>query len=292
MTEPRAIFEPIIAASLAEARRRGWLGDAERLTLAFRIALYVAARGLLDDGGRLRRVESFRRVVRRNSEDILTVAGRLTAPDVRARGAAIAWERLGGGAERALEMIGALAGVDRSRAEDFLAMTTAGVVSALAKLRREAKLNTRELKLALRAAATASEKAYPTLSGTLWRGVREERDRGLFGRVMQKLLPASAAPELDAARGAAPANGKSLADLRLLTASARIQETAAERPADAAPETPLIATRRRISAEAVRNKARELKRAAIARREPASSRPEFGKVFEAMRPRKSITAYL
>lgn len=141
-----------------------------------------ALKALIEEGSLARPVEPLTTLLRRNCEDVFASPNRMGAADVRARGAAIAEDRLGAGADRVIEVIALVAEIDRAPAAEIFSMTMAACVSALARLKRDLKLKPVELKPVIKCEAAAIERLYPKLTAQLWRAVIDERDRNQWRR--------------------------------------------------------------------------------------------------------------
>lgn len=106
---------------------------------------------------------SFAILLDRCPEDLLRNERRLSAADIRARGQAFVDCAIGANQMRAVDVLAELADIDRRRAAGVLAMTAAAATSALAKSRRDLKLNTLELRGVVKSEAARIDDADPGL---------------------------------------------------------------------------------------------------------------------------------
>lgn len=100
----------------------------------------------------------------RSEEDLLTRHGRLSAADIRARGEALMDRILRRRhSARAVTAIADLAEIDTRSAKIFLAMSGAAVLSALAKTKRELRLNALQIHGVMKSEAARIDNADPSL---------------------------------------------------------------------------------------------------------------------------------
>lgn len=103
----------------------------------------------------------------RYPENLLRNQRRLSAADIRARGKALADRTLGRSEPRAVQALADLAAIDARRAAELLWMTAAAATSALAKTRRDLRLNTLELRGVVKSEAARVDETDPVLVGQI-----------------------------------------------------------------------------------------------------------------------------
>ncbi|MGE0408993.1 MAG: DUF937 domain-containing protein [Amphiplicatus sp.] len=101
--------------------------------------------------------------LRRYNEDVFIRERRLGDADMRARGDWLIDRSLGRHRERAVRVISDLALIDPDKAAMILAMTAAGIVSALSKTRRALRLGVLEMQGVVKSEAEGVDNADPDL---------------------------------------------------------------------------------------------------------------------------------
>jgi hypothetical protein len=108
-------------------------------------------------------------MLNRYREDLLAREHRLADPDIRARGENLLDDLFGGNLKRAVTALAELAGIDSRQSQGLLAMTAPGVISALARARRELQLNAMQVQGVIKSETADIDRTDPQL-------VRDLRD--------------------------------------------------------------------------------------------------------------------